>query len=103
MRALLIAIALAVLAIAATTEGGTVSIERPFELAFYVTALLVLIIGATPSEKRLRKELHRRRQGKEATDANARRESSSVHRQVFDWSRLADHQPDRSDRANRAR
>lgn len=99
MRILLILVAMTTLGIAATTDGGTVTIERPFELAFYVIALTILIVFATPSKKRLDRELARRRKGKEALDAFAHHESSGGPGRVFDWSRPADHQPGRSDRS----
>lgn len=98
MRILLILIAMTALGIAATTDGGTVTIERPFELAFYVIALNILIVWATPSKKRLDKELSRRRRGKEALDAIAHDESGSGPGRIFDWSRPANHHPGRPDR-----
>lgn len=96
MRAILIVTGLVVLGVAAHTSGGVVTTERPVELALVAVVIVALAIVATPSEQRLRN-----RQGKEVPDENADPHLNSPVGQVFDWSRLADHQPDRSDQVRR--
>ena len=101
MRGILITLGLGALAFGAYHDGGAVTTDRPIEVGIFAVAIVVLAILATPTARRLQHD-RRRQSGREVNDADARKPNSESTGQVFDWSRLADHHSDRSDRVERA-